>query len=145
MITEIYIQSSIRGMERCDGIVGLVVERQTDMPAEPFVQFGRVLSATKNCADLLGLKNALAHAGPEDWLLVWLDNTYIWAAVTHDWLGGWKYDGWKTSKGRQIANMEEWQAVAELLHGRKPEIHTGTHKYRRWLESELARRAKKYD
>lgn len=145
MRTDIYIQSSIRGMERRDGIVGLVVERQTGTVKEPFTQFGRVLSATKNCADLLGLKNALKHADLEDWLYIHLDNNYIVAAIKHDWLGEWWYNGWKTSKGRQIANMEEWQAVAILLNNRKPEFRPGAHKYKRWLETELARRAKKYD
>ena len=143
-MAEIYIQSGIRGMERRDGIVGLVVEWQADVPREPFVQFGRVLSATKNCADLLGLKNALVHTDPEDWLSIHIDNTYVIAAVEHGWLGEWQYNGWKTSKGSQIANMGEWQAVAGLLRGRVPDFHTGAHKYKRWMESELARRMKKY-
>ncbi len=143
MITDIYIQSSIRSMERRDGIVGFVVERQTDVP-ETFTQFGRVLSATKNCADLLGLKNALIHTAPEDYLHIYLDNSYVTAAIMHDWLGEWWFNGWKTAKGRPIANMEEWQSVSVLLDGRKPEIHSGTHQYKRWLESELARRSKKY-
>ena len=144
MRTDIYIQSSIREMERRDGIVGLVVERQTDAP-ETFTQFGRVLSATKNCADLLGLKNALIHTDPEDELHIYLDNNYITAALIQDWPGSWRLNGWKTVKGKPVANMAEWQAVEELLRGRKPQLHDGAHKYRRWLDGELARRAKKYD
>ena len=144
MKAEIYIQSSIKGMDRRDGIVGLVVERPAGGGLEPFTQFGRVLSATKNCADLLGLKNALMHVGPDDWMHIYIDNTYISAAVGHHWLDEWRRNGWKNSKGVQIANMPEWEAVSELLCGRVPDFHQGAHKYKRWLESELARRVKKY-
>ena len=145
MRAEIYIQSSIRGMERRDGIVGLVVERQAEGKPEPFTQFGRVRTVTKNCADLLGLKNALAHVGPEDRLHVYIDNTYISAAIGRYWLDEWKNNGWKNSKGVQIANMPEWEAVSKLLCGRVPDFHPGAHKYKRWLEGELVRRAKKYE
>lgn len=61
MKAEIYIESSIKGTRRQDGVTGYVIEAQTSKGPATVTQFIQVENATKNLSDLLGLKNALSR------------------------------------------------------------------------------------
>lgn len=145
MKADIYIQSSIKGFRHQDGMVGIVAEAQTSKGPATATWFDCVMSATKNRADLLGMKFALSRIKPECEIVFYIDSTYVVAAIENGWTKEWEKNGWRNSKNEKVANCQEWKDVLWMLGGRVPEFHAGAdHKYKRWLESELARRAKKY-
>ena len=58
------------------------------------------------------------------------------------WIPGWKQKGWKTAKGQDIAHMEEWQQLDELLTGSITVHCKEEHSYRKWQQFELERMKK---
>ncbi len=143
MKAEIYIESSIKGTRRQDGVTGYVIEAQTSKGPATVTQFIQVENATKNLSDLLGLKNALSRIKTGSELVICIDNTYVQSAIENGWLEWWKEDGWVTAKGKSVANKDVWADILSALGGRLPLFGDGeTHKYKRWLESELERRVR---
>lgn len=139
MKVNIYMASDLNDFKPRNGHVGYVIE---DVKTKRTItQFGTVENATKNKGELLGLKNALTRIKTESEVTLYIDNFYIKNAYEQGWLVAWVKSGWKTAKGKEVAEKEEWQAVTKLLAGRIPEIITNApHEYRTWLETELKRR-----
>lgn len=146
MKTDIYIVSSISGIRRKNGVVGVVIEFQTAKGLATLTQFGTVTDATPNQAILLGMKFALSRIKTECDAVFHTDNTYIAAAVENGWYSEWKNNDWSNAKGKKIANFTEWEAVSELLGDRIPVFEVGKdHQYKKWMESEVKKRAKKHE
>ena len=58
----------------------------------------------------------------------------------------WKNNGWRNSKGKEIANFPEWEAVSGLLGDRVPRFEVGQdHPYKKWMQSEVKMRAAKHE
>lgn len=145
MQADIYIVSSITGIRRQDGVVGVVIETRTARGPATLTQFGTVTDVTPNQAVLLGMKFALGRIKTECGVVFHTDNTYVAAAVGNGWYQEWKKNGWCNAKGKQIANFTEWEAVSGLLGARIPEFKVGDdHQYRKWMESEVKKRARKH-
>lgn len=62
MTADIYIVSSITGLHRCNGIVGVVIEPEG---SEARTVFGTVTDVTANQSVLLGIKFALSRINTE--------------------------------------------------------------------------------
>lgn len=82
-MTNIYIVSSITGLHRCNGIVGVVIEPEG---REARTQFGIVTDATVNQSVLLGIKFALSRINPECDVVIHTDNQYVANAVENGWV-----------------------------------------------------------
>lgn len=145
MKADIYIVSSIKGIRRQNGVVGVVIEFQTAKGPATLTQFGTVTDATQNQAVLLGIKFALNRIKPECDVVFHTDNTYAAAAVENGWYLEWKNNDWSNAKGKKIANFTEWEAVSQLLGDRIPAFEVGKdHTYKKWMESEVKKRAEKH-
>ena len=146
MQADIYIASSITGIRKQNGVVGVVIEVQTAKGPATLTQFGTVKGATPNQAVLLAMKFALSRIKPECDVVFHTDNNYVASAVEKEWGLEWKNNGWRNSKGKEIANFPEWEAVSELLGERIPKFEIGKdHQYKKWMESEVKKRAAKHE
>ena len=146
MQADIYIASSITGIRRQNGVVGVVIEYKTAKGPATLTQFGTVKDATPNQAILLGMKFALSRIKPECDAVFHTDNTYVASAVEKGWYLDWKNNGWHNSKGKEIANFPEWEAVSGLLGDRVPRFEVGQdHTYKKWMQSEVKMRAAKHE
>lgn len=144
MKINIYIKSSVKTLKRQNGVVGFVIEAEA-FEGYTITQFGSVRDVTDNQSQLLALKYALMRINDKSELIIWTDNKYIAAAFNQGWIKGWKYRGWKTAKGKDVANSEEWKEVLELLKDNIPQFKIQeNHSYSTWLHREVERRAKKY-
>lgn len=145
MQADIYIVSSITGIRRQNGVVGIVIEVRTARGPATLTQFGTVTDATPNQAVLLGMKFALSRIKTECGVVFHTDNTYVTAAVEKGWYQEWKKNGWCNAKRKKITNFTEWEAVSGLLGDRVPAFKVGDeHQYRKWMESEVKKRAEKH-
>ena len=145
MQADIYIASSIAGIRRQNGVVGVVIEVKTSKGPATLTQFGTVTDATPNQAVLLGMKFALSRIKTECDVVFHTDNTFVAAAVENGWYLEWKNNDWSNAKGKKIANFTEWEAVSELLGERIPVFDAGKdHQYKKWMESEVKKRAAKH-
>lgn len=146
MQVDIYIASSITGIRRQNGVVGVVIEVQTAKGPATLTQFGTVKDATPNQAILLAMKFALSRIKPECDAVFHTDNTYVAAAVEKGWCLEWKNNDWHNSKGKEIANFPEWEAVSELIGERQVSFEVKQdHTYKKWMQSEVKKRAAKYE
>lgn len=137
-MVNLYIADSLKPMQRQSGIVGYVIESGK----ETISQFGSVIDCTKDQAQLRGLKYALCKISVyDDDIRIYTDSALIKTAFDQDWIAGWIDRGWKTVKGKDVANKQEWQDVLRRLGERRPEVIVGTrHPYRHWLVREVERR-----
>lgn len=146
MTADIYIESSITGIRRKNGIVCVVIEIRTEKETQTLTQFGIVTDATPNQAVLLGMKFALSRIDPLCDAVFHIDHANIAAAFENGWYLEWKNNGWHNSKGKEIANFPEWEAVSELLGERIPVFELGKdHTYKKWMQSEVKKRAAKHE
>ena len=140
MTVDIYIVSSVAGLHRCNGIVGVVIEPEG---SEARTVFGTVTDVTANQSVLLGIKFALSRINPEYDAVIYTDCQYVKNAYEKGWIKDWMDNNWHNSKGKEVANREEWQQISGLLGSRTPKIVTGEeHSYKTWLISEVQNRAK---
>lgn len=140
MTADIYIVSSITGLHRCNGIVGVVIEPEG---AEARAIFGVVTDVTANQSVLLGIKFALSRITTECGAVIHTDCRYVANAYEKGWIRTWMDHDWHNSKRKEVANRSEWQQISELLGSRTPKFVVGEdHSYKSWLESEVKKRAK---
>lgn len=65
-----------------------------------------------------------------------------------DWIWKWRMNGWKNSQGKEVANKEDWQELADLLERHDVSFVIGAaHSYKKWMtnhvqELETERKAK---
>lgn len=141
MKVRIYMASSIKGLHKKTGVVAYVLEAEE----KTVTQFGKVENANENESLIKDLKHALERVNRKSEIALYIDNYHIERAFALDWLEGWKTAEWKNAKGKDVANKEDWQRIADLLNGRTVEVHfKEEHSYRKWLEAEVERRSKKY-
>ena len=144
MRVNIYIESSIKGLKRRSGVVGFILEAE-GYEGKTVTQFGSVKEATENQAQLLALKYALKRIKDMSELRIWTDNSYMAAAFEQDWISGWIERGWKTAKGKEVANREEWESILQMLGESIPEFQVAqSHSFKSWLSKEIERRVEKY-
>lgn len=144
MRVNIYIESSVKGLKRKNGVVGFILEAE-GYEGKTVTQFGSVKEVTENQSQLLALKFALKRITDKSDLMIWSDNSYIEAAFKQDWIKGWLDRDWKTAKGKEVANKEEWECILQMLGGCRPQFEIGNnHSFKSWMKKEIERRAEKY-
>ncbi len=78
---------------------------------------GGLSHGTNNIGELLALRHALEHAGPDGDLLVRADSQYVINIAT-TWGRGWQRRGWKKADGKVPENLEIVQTIIALLDTR---------------------------
>lgn len=144
MRVNIYIESSVKGPRRSNGVVGFVLEEESHKD-KTLTQFGKVENVTANQAVLLALIHALRRIKTGTDITIWTDSFYVQSALANGWLEEWSENGWKTAKGKEICNEKEWKQIKELMGDVEPEFEVGVqHPFKNYLKSEVERRAKRY-
>lgn len=96
---------------------------------------------TKNEAELSVLIEALKRIKEPCRLTVYTESDYVAAGVS--WLNGWKASGWRTVKGKEIANKAEWMEFDALISAHWTEFKAGKpHSYKTWLRQQLKNASK---
>jgi ribonuclease HI len=79
---------------------------------------GASLSTTNNIMELTalleGLKLVLRSAQRPAQVKVYFDSQYVLKGSS-EWIKGWKNRGWKKSDGTEVANLNLWQSIDEIL------------------------------
>ncbi|PYG01093.1 Ribonuclease HI [Georgenia satyanarayanai] len=78
---------------------------------------GGLSHGTNNIGELLALRYALEHAGPDGDLLVRADSKYVINIAT-TWGRGWQRRGWKKADGKVPENLEIVQTIIALIDAR---------------------------
>lgn len=75
---------------------------------------GGRLNTTNNQMELQALIEGLRTLPSGAAVQVITDSEYLMKGVT-SWLAGWSRNGWKTSSGGAVKNLEQWQEIQALL------------------------------
>ncbi len=134
----IYTASGIRSPRAGNGKAGYILEMKTEKEPVTLTKTAELLNATANQSELRILNMALARLTKKCSLTIYTESGYVAAGIEE--LSRWQENGWKTSRGTDVANKEEWQETAELLNGHAFSVTTENHEYRAWLRSEVTRK-----
>ena len=134
----IYTASGIRSPRAGNGKAGYILEMKTEKEPVTLTKTAEILNATANQSELRILNMALARLTKKCSLTIYTESGYVAAGIEE--LSRWQENGWKTSRGTDVANKEEWQETAELLNGHAFSVTTENHEYRAWLRNEVTRK-----
>lgn len=134
----IYTASGIRSPRAGNGKAGYILEMKTEKEPVTLTKTAEILNATANQSELRILNMALARLTKKCSLTIYTESGYVAAGIEE--LSRWQENGWKTSRGTDVANKEEWLETAELLNGHAFSVTTENHEYRAWLRSEVTRK-----
>ena len=135
---KLYTASGIRSPRAGNGTAGYILEVMTQKGPATLTKTAEILNATANQSELRILNMALARLTKKCSLTIYTESGYVAAGIEE--LARWQENGWKTSRGTDVANKEEWQKTAELLNGHAFSVTTENHEYRAWLRSEVTRK-----
>lgn len=75
----------------------------------------REREATVNSNAVQALLDALKALNRSCLLDLYTDSDYLYGALRNGWLSEWQKNGWKTAKGTEVRNREQWEELVVLL------------------------------
>lgn len=82
------------------------------------------IGSTNQRGELLALKLALEYIiANNNEANVVTDSEYLFNAMTKNWCSTWAHNGWKTSLGEPVKNMDIWAKIHELYNKLRVEVH----------------------
>ncbi len=76
---------------------------------------------TNNRMEMTAVIEALSALKRPSHVRLYVDSQYVLQGMTQ-WLVGWKARGWKTAGRQPVKNIDLWQRMDELVHGRGHKI-----------------------
>lgn len=134
----IYTASGIRSPRAGSGKAGYILEMKTEKEPVTLTKTAEILNATANQSELRVLIMALKRLTKKCSLTIYTESSYVAAGLES--LPQWQKNGWKTSRGTDVANKEEWLETGEILNGHTFSVTTENHEYRAWLRNEVTRK-----
>lgn len=140
----LYIASSVKGPCRKKGSYGYVLEctSRPPSPKNPTMETAYIGDTTEHHALLCALHEASGRIHSRCFLTVYTDSPYI-AAVLTAWITKWTENGYRTRKGKPVADAVLWQETAERLNASGNPVRVAlkhTHGWRNLLSYEAEKR-----
>lgn len=96
---------------------------------------GHEPNTTNNRMELIGMITALAkalelcEAECTNTFELYSDSAYVVNAINCHWVESWRYNGWKTTRGDPVKNIDLWKQCSGLLAAlRKAQVEFTIHK-----------------
>lgn len=134
----IYTYTDVKGPRRRAGHYAYLLEADTGKGPATLHKVERVEGPeTENRVQLMAALAALRRLKRNCELTICTHSPYLAAAFERGWIAEWERNGWKNGKGEPVANMGEWQEMAELLNAHEFSFEVGKHEYSEWMEHEI--------
>lgn len=134
----IYIDTSIKGPRRRAGAYMYILQVQTAAGSADAGDAEYLQDTTDNQATLKALEKALGRMRQPSHLVIWIENTYVAAALRNKWYLTWADSQWMTAKKEPVADAETWRRIQYLLNEHDFDVRLKeAHEYRAWMASEL--------
>lgn len=150
-IVNIYTYQTIRGPNIKKGAYAYILESEIKGKTGTAKDIGIIEPMSANKAELTTLLKALKRLCSECDLHIFTESMYIITGIEIN-LDKWEQNGWKTSKGEEIANISEWQQINEYRKKHKMSvaycgktkecINTVSHEYQEWMKWETNKKLK---
>lgn len=134
----VYIDISIRGIKATDGKIGYVLESIYPTGPLTLTQIEEVEQVTPQKAALLVAISAIQRIRGNHEIVIFTESEYLSMGFIQGWVYEWQKSNWINSKGKPVANKEEWQKLLFLLNGKSFSFQVNQpHSYREWLKKEV--------
>lgn len=139
--THVYIQVSSASPKESEKQYGYVLE--CEIRGEPRTKegFGQTIG-TFHKATLAAVVEALKRFKQPCKIYIHSENEYVLGSMAGH-LGKWAKNDFLNSKGKPVANKEEWQRVWELIQNHEVIPVPGKHSYSEWLLREMKNKENK--
>ncbi len=137
----LYTMTAFKGLKRQSAKASYILEMKIDGKTPATLQKTLILqSATANEGEIKIICEALARMRESCHISIYTESVYVAAGYNQGWITSWKENHWKTSRGKDVANKEEWIKLDSLLGVHEFNFKVGhDHEYRRWLMKEVER------
>lgn len=138
MKLNIYIYTTIRTIRKSGGVGGYLMEAMAGNEPATAQKFMQQADMNFNAATLSLLASALQHVIRPCEIEIYVDNSYVGNAIEKRWVDKWENDNWKNAKGKDIADVDSWKTIWDVLKKfcENPVIHISEkHSYSSWMES----------
>jgi ribonuclease HI len=73
---------------------------------------------TNNRMELRAIVEAIRRLVKEGYryIIINSDSAYVVNAINKNWICNWWHDGWKTKQGEDVANLDLWQQIFEMMY-----------------------------
>lgn len=104
-------------------------------------EFGAGQDVTVNRINLLALRSALKHFPRPAEITIYTDSGTVAGGFNRGSIKEWAKNGFKTSRGKSIANADLWRSVSDLAKKHLINaVQTKSHVYTNWAEDELRKK-----
>ncbi len=134
----IYTTTTIKGPRKRDGAFGYLLEFVVKPDPATLWKAEEIEDASENKAELMAVIKALRRFKEKCQIEIFTDSEYVAAGFTQKWIEKWIKTEWKTAKGKDVANKEEWQELSALAKGHEITFKIKqNNSYRTWMEKEV--------
>lgn len=142
MTVNIYMYHTIHSPGTKAGSFTYILETEINGKVATLTKTDILEPMTENRAELTVLLKALKRLRKECDVLVYGAGTYIKTGC-EEWIDKWISAGWKNAKGKDVANMEEWQQFQEFRERYNITICPDTkHSYSEWMQTTTDKKEK---
>lgn len=135
---KIYTFTDIKGPRKKTGHYMYLLEYETSKGIATLHDIVAVeTEETENKIQLQAIIKAAGRVKKPCEIEIHTHSLYVSSAINNQWIDKWQSDGWCTEKGTPIANMDEWQQMAEILNGNAVLVVLGKHPYSDWMKREI--------
>lgn len=138
---DIFITHNMTGLKAGHAAYVYVIYADTSKGGAECGEFGTGQDVTVNRINLLALGAALKHFREPAEITVYTDSSTVAGAFNRGSIMQWRQNGFKTAKGKPLANADLWRGVAGLARGHLVNaVLTRHHQYTNWAEDELGKK-----
>ena len=142
MNVNIYIYQTIRGPGTKKGAYAYILETEIKGKTVTLSDVNILEPMSENKAELVTLLKALKRLRTEcDLNIIGAGNPIKTGIET--WIDKWIHSDWKNAKGKEVANMTEWQQLATYKDKYNITVSDQEeHQYKNWMKSEAEKKLK---
>ena len=144
MNVRIFIETSIRGPARRDGIAMWLIECMKG--DEPITRQGfvHVRKGTENELTLKALINSFFILRKSCSVRVFTQCDGILSTFQNHWYEQWSKNGWINSKGKEVKNKDLWEMLMKYTENHTYTVESGHHEYQMIMQAEITKELERW-
>lgn len=141
MEINIYLDSTVRGPNKCDGWCAFIIEAKKGTAIVTKESFEFVEQRTAHQMHLIALYHALRRFTKQSTITVYTECVYLVNTINEGWMERWQQSAWKNKSGQEVKNKYIWQLIYDVSreHSIKA-VFEKQHEYKNWMQTEMRRR-----
>lgn len=137
MVTNVYVDSTIKNPKRGEGTAMYLLEYVTDKGPATAKEFIHLPDTTEDAIILTALIEALGHFLKKTEIKLFVKSPGVFNAISSGRIQKARIDGFLNAKGQSIKNAELWAIFLSMIPKHSWTITDEDHSYSNWMKDEL--------